>query len=513
MQVKRFFLLLTVLIQTTVFSQGGVPSVESLSNYQNWGWDAVVLKNGIITVATVPSIGARIMKYDLGRHSSIYVNESELGKTYTPGPSSSWPNFGGFKNWPAPQDRWGWPPPPTLDFGPYDVSTVAETADSVSIEASGRVERWLTPGLRFIRKVTVYKNSSRVRVYQTLVNEGNTAARWSVWDITQSIANHPRQTDYENFWVYFPIDPNSRYGKSGVRFDQSSSAWKGEVAPGVYGVQFLPEGKKIFSDSYGITDSWVCYADNIDGYVYAKVFRLFKDQEYPDQGAHVEVWLNNSPLYLEVEVVSPIVELAANGGRYTFTEDWFAARCKGPVLSVNSGGAVEEHLKIQNGKITGRFGMFHSGTARLLYVDRNGLELGSGRAWPITPLETFVLDATDTIPAGTSSVELMIYDPSGEIRGIVDVASVGSAGLALTQNFPNPFKTFTTLIASLPEEGDAELAVYDVRGRKVEVLLSGRLQARSWEVEWHAEGMSSGIYIARLKFKGSTKTVKMVVSR
>jgi len=288
MQVKRFFPLLMVFIQTTVFGQGGVPSVESRSNYLNWGWDAVVMKNGLITVATVPAIGARIMQYDLGRHASIFVNESEIGKIYPPGPSSSWPNFGGFKNWPAPQDRWGWPPPPTLDFGPYEVSTVAETADSVSIEAVGQVERWLTPGLRFIRKTTVYKNSSRVRIYQTLVNEGNAAARWSVWDITQSIVHHPNKADYENFWVYFPIDPDSRYGKSGVRFDQNSSAWKGEVAPGIYGIQFKPEGKKIFSDTYGITDSWACYADILDGYVYAKVFPLFKGQEYP--GTRAPMW-------------------------------------------------------------------------------------------------------------------------------------------------------------------------------------------------------------------------------
>jgi hypothetical protein len=513
MQVKRFFLLLTVYIQTAVFGQGGVPSVQTLSNYQNWGWDAVVMKNGIVTVATVPSIGARIMKYDLGRHASIYVNEAELGRTYVPGPSSSWPNFGGFKNWPAPQDRWGWPPPPTLDFGPYAVSTVAETADSVSIEAVGPVERWLTPGLRFIRKVSVYKNTSRVRVYQTLVNEGATAARWSVWDITQCIVNHPQKTDYENFWVYFPIDPNSRYGKSGVRFDQGSGAWKGEVAPGVYGVQFLPEGKKIFSDSQGINDSWVCYADNLDGYIYAKTFPLFKDQEYPDQGAHVEVWVNNSPLYLEEEVVSPVVELAANGGSYTFTEDWYAARLKGPVLTVNSSGAVQEHLKIQNGKITGRFGVFHSGSARLDYVKSNGEVLGHGISWPVTPLETFVLDETDTIPAGASSVELMIYDSSGEIRGIVDSVSSGSAGPALTQNFPNPFKATTTLQVNLPEDGDANLAIFDLRGRKVAVLLSGNLQAGFRQVAWNAEGMPNGIYIARLKFKGSTKTVKMVLAK
>jgi hypothetical protein len=513
--VRRFFWVFAVFLPLSLPGQTGSPSVESRSNYLNWGWDAVVLRNGLITVATVPAIGARIMQYDLGRHASIFVNESELGKTYTPGPSSSWPNFGGFKNWPAPQERWNWPPPPSIDFGPYEVRTVTETPDSVTIESVGQKERWLTPGLRFIRRTTVFKNSSRVRVSQTLVNEGGAAARWSVWDITQSIVHHSKKTDYENFWVYFPLDPDSRYGKSGVRFDQNSSAWKGEVSPGIFGVQFVPDGKKIFSDSYGINESWVCYADNLDGYVYAKVFPVFKDQEYPDQGAHVEVWVSNSPLYLEVEVVSPVVELAANGGQYTFTEDWYAARLQGPVLAVNSTGAVQEDLKIRNGKITGRFGVFHAGSARLSYLDGEGAELGYGKEWPVTPLETFVLDETDTVPAGTRLVQLMLYKSSSELPGILSAASIGSSGAAasLTQNFPNPFSAGTKLTAFLTEEGEAEVALFDMRGRKVQVLLSGRLQAGPHAVECDAEGLSSGIYIARLKAGGSVKTVKMVLAR
>jgi len=512
--MKRRMLPVAVLMTMYLFSSAVGQTIESRSNYLNWGWEAVVMKNGIITVATVPAIGARIMQYDLGRHASIFVNESELGKTYVPGPSSSWPNFGGFKNWPAPQERWNWPPPPTIDFGPYEAGIAEETADSASIEFIGQKERWLTPGLRFIRRTTIYRNSSCVRMDQTLVNEGNTAARWSVWDITQSIVHHPNKTDYENFWVYFPIDPDSRYGKSGVRFDQNSAAWKGEVADGIYGVQFVPDGKKIFSDSYGPNRGWICYADNLDGYIYAKTFPLFKGQEYPDQGARVEVWVSNSPLYLEVEVVSPIVDLAANGGQYTFTEDWYAARMKGPVLAVNSMGAVEQHLKVQDGRITGRFGVFHAGSAWLSYVDGAGTELGSGGAHAVTPLETFVLDETDTIPAGTARVVLVLSGSPGGGLGILDaVAATASGGSVLSLNYPNPFHDATRLQVNVPEEGDAELAVFDARGRKVRVLLAGRLQAGPRTVEFNAAGLASGIYFARLKTAGSVKTVKMVLAR
>jgi hypothetical protein len=141
------------------------------------------------------------------------------------------------------------------------------------------------------------------------------------------------------------------------------------------------------------------------------------------------------------------------------------------------------------------------------------MELGSGKEWPVTPLETFVLDETDTIPAGTRMVQLRVREAS--TIGMLSAVTIGSpsAAVSLTQNFPNPFNGVTRLTAFLPEEGDAEIAVFDMRGRKVEILLSGRLQAGPHAIECNASGLSSGIYLARLKAGGSVKTVKMVLSR
>lgn len=38
------------------------------------------MSNGLVTVATVPEIGARLMQYDLGDHASIFVNSDETGR-------------------------------------------------------------------------------------------------------------------------------------------------------------------------------------------------------------------------------------------------------------------------------------------------------------------------------------------------------------------------------------------------------------------------------------------------
>ena len=180
------------------------PTIELVEDYNSWGWEAWVMQNDLVTIATVPVIGARIMQYDLDSHSSIYVNPSELGNTYTPSSVAPARNFGGFKNWPAPQAVWNWPPPPTLDYGLYEA--VADTfIDSVSLVVTSPIEQWDAPDIRFRRRMTLYNGTSRVKVEQKIINEGSAEQQWSVWDVTQCYTTHTSQTDFENFWVYFPI--------------------------------------------------------------------------------------------------------------------------------------------------------------------------------------------------------------------------------------------------------------------------------------------------------------------
>ncbi|MBM3279803.1 MAG: hypothetical protein FJY95_17240 [Candidatus Handelsmanbacteria bacterium] len=417
--MPRLALTLLLLAAPSLLAQ---TRIAPLTNYKNWGWDAVVLENGLITLAVVPRIGARIMQYDLGSHPSIFVNDRELGNFYEPLPDSVWHNYGGFKNWPAPQDRWNWPPPPILDGAPYEARIEVDTPDSVALWVSSPVEQWRTPGLRFERRMSIYPGTSRVRVAQTIVNEGEEADRWSVWEISQAPGHHPGERDFENFWVYFPLNPQSRYGARGVRTTMdTASAWVGQVAPGIFGVRFMPLNQKLFADA---PEGWICYADEREGYAYARTFELFPGAEYPDSSATVEVWLNKDPAYLEVEVVSPIAELAPKGGRYTFVEDWWAARVKGPILAVNQVGAVAQRLAVDQGRFTGRYGVFHEGRARLVVLDEGGQVLQQGVEHPVTPLESFSLDEEIKMVQGAARAQVQVQDRQGREVGILDSAAL-----------------------------------------------------------------------------------------
>ncbi len=68
----------------------------------------------------------------------------------------------------------------------------------------------------------------------------------------------------------------------------------------------------------------------------------------------------------------------------------------------------------------------------------------------------------------------------------------------LEQNYPNPFNPTTTITFDVPALHQVELAVYDVIGRRVALLVDGVLAAGRHEATWQAGKLPSGTYFYRL---------------
>jgi hypothetical protein len=81
---------------------------------------------------------------------------------------------------------------------------------------------------------------------------------------------------------------------------------------------------------------------------------------------------------------------------------------------------------------------------------------------------------------------------------------------ALGTNYPNPFNSTTHIRFTLPTREHVILNVYTILGRKVRTLVNGTLPAGSHEVTFHAEHLSSGLYLYRLKTKWFQKAMKML---
>ena len=85
--------------------------------------------------------------------------------------------------------------------------------------------------------------------------------------------------------------------------------------------------------------------------------------------------------------------------------------------------------------------------------------------------------------------------------------------LALKQNYPNPFNPETVIEYDLPKTVHVRLAVYDMTGRTVAVLVDGNRPQGRYVERFNAAGLSTGTYIYRLTAGGKSQTQMMTLVR
>jgi len=83
----------------------------------------------------------------------------------------------------------------------------------------------------------------------------------------------------------------------------------------------------------------------------------------------------------------------------------------------------------------------------------------------------------------------------------------------LHQNYPNPFNSETKITYELPEQTQVKLIVYDILGRKVDMLVNEEKPAGIYQTTWNAYGMASGVYFYKLEGGSYSETKKMILLR
>lgn len=84
---------------------------------------------------------------------------------------------------------------------------------------------------------------------------------------------------------------------------------------------------------------------------------------------------------------------------------------------------------------------------------------------------------------------------------------------SLEQNFPNPFNPSTTIRYSIAQPEMVRLTVYDISGREVATLVNENKSEGSYEVQFNARNLASGVYLYRLKAGGFEQTRKFVLMK
>jgi hypothetical protein len=103
----------------------------------------------------------------------------------------------------------------------------------------------------------------------------------------------------------------------------------------------------------------------------------------------------------------------------------------------------------------------------------------------------------------------------------VDDSEQNLIGFVLEQNYPNPFNPSTKIKYNIPsviasgttQSQFVSLKIYNVLGSEVATLVNEERPAGSYEIEFDASSLSSGIYFYKLQAGTFVETKKMILLR
>lgn len=101
--------------------------------------------------------------------------------------------------------------------------------------------------------------------------------------------------------------------------------------------------------------------------------------------------------------------------------------------------------------------------------------------------------------------------PLSQIIGIKNISSEIPTAFSLEQNYPNPFNSITNIKWQIANAGIAKITVYDLLGKEVAVPLNEFLQPGTYQVNFNAQNLSSGVYFYQLKTDNFIETKKLIL--
>lgn len=157
----------------------------------------------------------------------------------------------------------------------------------------------------------------------------------------------------------------------------------------------------------------------------------------------------------------------------------------------------------------------------LLAPYRSALPFGRGIVGRITfsvPMGT----ASDPLSASLAGVVICNADAQ-----VLDVSVINLTWLrqeqkasefTLEQNYPNPFNPSTTIAYTLAKPASVRLAIYDIAGRLIHLLVNEFQEEGHHAIPWNAgenrsTSLASGMYLARLEVDGRVAIKKMIFTK
>lgn len=115
--------------------------------------------------------------------------------------------------------------------------------------------------------------------------------------------------------------------------------------------------------------------------------------------------------------------------------------------------------------------------------------------------------------AGTYEYRIVQIDYDGtrtEFESITFTFEAPSS-IRMMANYPNPFNPTTVIPFTISDHTNVQIAVYDMLGRRVQILLNESMQPGRYEARFDARQLSSGMYMVRMVADGHSQTMNITL--
>jgi hypothetical protein len=147
------------------------------------------------------------------------------------------------------------------------------------------------------------------------------------------------------------------------------------------------------------------------------------------------------------------------------------------------------------------------------YPKSNWKEIGFVEGQGTTTEIKYYSFIDENVPSGKYQYRLkqIDYDGTFEYSDIVEVEVGLPTEFLLSQNYPNPFNPSTTIRFTISDLRFTILKVYDVLGNEIATLVNDKKPAGSYEINFNAANLPSGVYFYKLQAGNFVETKKMVL--
>jgi len=146
------------------------------------------------------------------------------------------------------------------------------------------------------------------------------------------------------------------------------------------------------------------------------------------------------------------------------------------------------------------------------YADHNGNGIYDAppldHAWRLT-FNSSTGDVIQDFTHNTNFTDIQWPNASS----VNQIQSAGLVSYQLYQNYPNPFNPATKIKFNLGSKEFVTLKVYNILGNEIATLINSDLDAGSFEIEFDASEIPSGVYFYTLSTANFTSTRKMLLSK